>query len=157
MELIGFEVEAQAATAEDRATEAGRWFVEQFGVVPRLTAYVTDLPRDTDRITGPAGMAVDLVRPEPVEHHERQISEFIDSAADLAGPATEQLADDVLAIVAASSEAIGRLLDGVAHDKVLATHLLLSQQSRRDSPADAVYWQRSAASTLLSPFIGRGD
>ena len=154
MELLGFEVEAQTPTEEDRATEVGRWLVDLFGVVPRLTAYVDEAA--TARVTGPGGLTIDLVQPEPPELAERQITDFITSAADLAGPPTDELADEVLAIVAAAYDEIDRRLDGVAHNKVLATHLLLSQRSRQDPPDDPRFWQRSAASTLLSSFVGRG-
>jgi hypothetical protein len=178
MELFGFEVEVGAPTDADRATDAGRWFLDAFGVVPRLTALVGDLdaavaelvarridavPFETGedassavRVAGPAGLAVDVVQPAPAGHYEEAIGSFISSAADLAGPPTDDLADAVNDIVAAAWREIERRLDGVAHNKVLATHLLLSQRSRGIDPRDEAYWQASAASTLLSGFVGRG-
>lgn len=180
MELLGFEVEAQAPDAADLAHDAGRWFADVFGVVPRLAAMVGDLDAavaelagkgiaadptvvtDDDeglaraaRLTGP-GVTIDLVQPVPPGHYEHRVSEFIDSAADLVGPPTDDLAAAVLAILADASAAIDARLDGVADNKVLAAQLLLSQQSRGDAPDSPVYWQRSAASTLLSWFVGRG-
>jgi hypothetical protein len=154
MELLGFEVEAQAVTAEDTATEAGRWFAATFGVIPRLAAYVAD--RDAERLVGPAGLTVDLIRPPSAEENESHISEFIDSAADLDGPPTDELADAVVAIVKAAYDAIDERLAGVAHNKVLAAFLLVGQRSRATPPDEPEYWQRSAASTLLSSFVGRG-
>ena len=178
MDVLGFEVEAQTPAADDLALEAGRWFADLFGVVPRLTAYVTDLdavvaglaaqgaearPLDggddavrAARVTGPGGIAIDVVQPAPSGDHERAITEFIDSAAGLAGPPTDALADDVSRIVAAAWEAIDARLEGVAHNKVLATQLLLGQRARTDTPDSSAFWQRSAASTLLSGFVGRG-
>ena len=180
MDLSGFEVEAQAATAEDLATEAGRWFVDVFGVVPRMAAYVEDLasatadlsskavatsplvPDDEEgiaigvRIAGPAGLTFDVIQPTPAGHHESRISAFIEAAADLDGPPTDDVADAVEAIVADAWRAIEARLEGVAHDKVLATQLLVGQRSRAAAPDDPDFWRRSAASTLLSWFVGRG-
>ena len=180
MDLFGFEVEAQTATAEDLATDAGRWYVDLFGVVPRLATYVEDLeaattelaakgieiapvePDDEEelarrvRVSGPAGLTVDVIQPTPAGHHESRITEFIDSAADLDGPPTDEVADAVEAIVADAWRAIEARLDGIAHNKVLATQLLVGQRSRSAAPDDPDYWRRSAASTLLSWFVGRG-
>ena len=185
MDLLGFEVEAQTPSADDLATDAGRWFADVFGVIPRLATYVEDLdaavaeltakglateptatgdhdhdddvaPARAVRLVGPAGLTVDVVQPTPASHHERQITEFIATAADLAGPPTDEVAAAVEAIVAEAWQAIEARLDGVAHNKVLATHLLLGQRSRSDQPDSPAYWQRSAASTLLSWFVGRG-
>jgi hypothetical protein len=109
------------------------------------------------RITGPAGATVDVVQPVPPGFYEDRIGGFIDSAADLDGPPTDQLADAVLDVVANAWSAIEGLLEGVAHNKVLATMLLMGQRSRADEPIDSpLYWQQSAASTLLSGFVGRG-
>ena len=181
MDLLGFEVEAQTPTAADLALDAGGWFAGVFGVVPRLAALVGDLDaaiaelagqriaiepvildRDDEgeadvpravRLTGPAGIQVDVVQPTTAAVYEERITGFIDSAADLEGPPTQELAAEVLAIVAAAHRDIEARLHGVAHNKVLATHLLLSQQSRNEPPVSPGYWQHSAASTLLSHFI----
>ena len=181
MDLFGFEVEAQPPAAADLEGEAGRWFAEALGVVPRLSVMVGDLDaaveelanrgvaaepitvgEDDDealargvRLRGPAGITIVVIQPAPAGHYEARITGFIDSAADLEGPPTDELADAVVAIVADAWRAIDTRLHGVAHNKVLATHLLLSQQSRADAPDSPSYWQRSAASTLLSSFIGR--
>jgi hypothetical protein len=181
MDLLGFEVEAQTPTEADRALDARRWLADAFGVVPRLSALVGDLDAavvelaakgitavpvavdDGDgeehlargvRLTGPAGIEVDVIQPAPAGHHEARITEFIDSAAGLDGPPTDELAEAVLAIITNAWHAVEARLQGVAPNKVLATHLLLSQQSRHEPPTSPTYWQRSAASTLLSGFVG---
>ena len=154
-------------------------------MVPRLTAYVGDLdaasaelaakgaaveplaapaggddghddaPLRAARVALPAGFLLDLVQPPPPGRDEDRITEFIQGAADLEGPPTDDLAAAVRAIVAAAWLTIEERLEGVARDKVLATHLLVSQQSRAESPDSPAYWQASAASTLLSSFVGR--
>ena len=110
------------------------------------------------RITGPAGATLDVVQPAPPGFYEQRIGGFIDSAAGLEGPPTEDLARAIVAVMADAWAAIDRLFAGVAHNKVLATHLLLGQQAREHAPpADSPdYWQRSAASTLPSGFVTRG-
>jgi hypothetical protein len=142
-------------------------------VVPRLIASVTDLDRagvaataidlsaeDEDargvRITAPGGVTVDVIQPAPAGSYESRIGGFIAAAADLAGPPTDELGDAVIAVVAEAWASIDRLLDGVAHNKVLATMLLVSQRSRGGGTDSPAFWQRSAASTLLSGFVGRG-
>jgi hypothetical protein len=97
-----------------------------------------------------------VIQPAPAGAYEARIGGFIDSASDLAGPPTDELADRAIAVVADAWAAIDRLLEGVAHNKVLATMLLVSQRSREGGTDSPVFWQRSAASTLLSGFVGRG-
>ena len=129
---------------------------------PRETSKFIPLSNEDEdaravRIIGPAGAVVDVVQPAPAGAYEERIGGFIASAADLDGPPTDELGAAVLAVVADAWQAIDRLLDGVAHNKVLATMLLVSQRSRETGAADSpAYWQQSAASTLLSGFVGRG-
>jgi hypothetical protein len=172
-------VEARVPEADDLTTDVGRWYAERFGVVPRVTAFVSDLDAavtelavdgtgsttldldDEDargvRLRGPSGVAVDVVQLAPAGTQEERIGGFIASAADLDGPPTEELADRTEAILAEAWDAIDRLLDGVAHNKVLATMLLVGQRARSDVATDSPeHWQRSAASSLLSGFVGRG-
>ena len=175
MEIHGFEVEARAPSADDG--EFGAWCGDRFGVVPVLSVLVpsldaalaavtaTEVPRAEGedgrlaRVTGvPGGVAVELVEPLPAGAYEAHIDEFVAGAADLEGPATEELAAAVLAVLAEAWDRVDAVFEGVAHNKVLATMLLLSQGARAgdvapDSPA---YWQRSAASTLASGFVTRG-
>jgi hypothetical protein len=186
VKILGFDVEPQTASAEDLATDLGRWYVDRFGVVPRLTVTVEDLdaavaelvaagvattPIDVEvpegededveprgvRIVGPGGAIVDVVQPVPVGYYEDRIGGFIATATDLDGPPTQELPDRAVAIVAEAWDAIDRLLVGVAHNKVLATMLLVGQQQRAGDAIDSPgHWQRSAASSLLSGFVGRG-
>jgi hypothetical protein len=181
MELRWFDLETRSpdeAGADEQDAVAG-WYAEHFGAVPSIGAVVSDLDGAvaelraagttvTDPVvgdegrsavaTGPAGMRVELVQATTTEEQERPIAAFIATAAPLAGPPTEELLDGVLGVVADAWSRIDALLDGVAHNKVLATMLLAGQRARSpevrpDSPA---FWQRSAASTLLSGFVGRG-
>ena len=103
------------------------------------------------------GVVLEVVEPEPPGTSERRIGEFIDSAAALEGASTDELAARVEGIVAGAWDEIDRTLTGVAHNKVLATMLLVGQRARAEgAPTDSpTYWQRSAASTLLSGFVGR--
>jgi hypothetical protein len=184
VEVHGYSVEPETPTEADRATELGRWYEERFGTIPRLTVTVPDLdavlaelaqggiasepievdgdPDEDDveprgvRITGPAGATADLVQPVPPGYYDRRIGGFIDSAAGLDGPPTDELADAVLAVLADAWTRLDGLLEGVAHNKVLATMLLVSQRSREGGIDTPLHWQQSAASSLLSGFVGRG-
>jgi hypothetical protein len=179
MDIEGFDVETRV---ESGGSEFDRWYGERFGVVPSLAVRVADLDaavlelvargtevgavhqRDEDEgggrwavAVGPAGQPVEVVEPAPPEEGERRISGFIEGAEPLAGPPTEELLAAVLAVVGDAWSRIDVLLEGVAHNKVLATMLLAGEHARDpdvrpDAPA---YWQRSAASTLLSGFVGR--
>ena len=180
MEIHGFEVEARAA---DGATPFGAWCGAAFGgVEPVVSVLVASMDealasvvgaREVERPAGegegerarvariggvPGGVALELVEPAPPGSYEASIDEFVAGAADLDGPATEVLADGVLSVLAEAWGRVDGLFEGVAHNKVLAVMLLLSQRARAgdvgpDAPA---YWQRSAASTLASGFVSRG-
>ena len=108
------------------------------------------------RVTGPAGATVDVVQPVPPGYYDRRIGGFIDSTVGLDGPPTDEVADAVLAVLAEAWDRIEGLLDGVAHNKVLATMLLVGQRSRAGDFDSPLRWQQSAASSLLSGFVGRG-
>ena len=175
MEIHGFEVEARAA---DGATAFGAWCGARFGgaepvlsvLVPSMDAALAALAEAREAPTPdgrgrlavvggvPGGVAVELVEPAPPGSYEASIDEFVAGAADLEGPATEALADGVLAVLAESWGRVDALFAGVAHNKVLAVMLLLSQRARADdaTPDSPAYWQRSAASTLASGFVSRG-
>lgn len=180
MEILGFEIEPRA---EGGTSEFDRWYAERFGLVPALGVLVADLEAAVTALraagtevgpaqardegegggrwavaVGPAGQPVDVVQAATVAEHDRRITGFIDGAESLTGPPTEELAAAVLAAVVDAWQRVERLLDGVAHNKVLATNLLLSQQARGDDPMATdtpAFWQRSAAATLLSGFVGR--
>jgi hypothetical protein len=87
---------------------------------------------------------------------ERQIDEFIAAAGALPGPDVSDLADRVATLVGAAGAEIEAVLAGVAHNKVLATQLLLSQRARSLGPDDPEQWRHFAASTLLSGMVNRG-
>jgi hypothetical protein len=84
------------------------------------------------------------------EEAERQIDGFIAAADDLPGPAVAELAGRVADELRATSAQLDGVLAGVAHNKVLATQLLLSQRARQLTPDDPDQWLLFAASTLLS-------
>jgi hypothetical protein len=181
MDILGFEVEPRT---EGGTSAHDRWYAERFGMVPALGVLVADLDaavaelraqgtevgevqeRSEDEgggrwavAVGPAGQPVDVIQAATAADHEGRITAFIDTAAPLDGPPTEELAAAVAEVVAGAWDRIEALLDGVAHNKVLATHLLVGQQARALDPMDPdspAYWQRSAAGTLLSGFVGRG-
>lgn len=175
MEIHGFEVEARSPASGGEATEFGRWCVATFGVVPALAVLVASMDEALASVPGlretaPAGggavrraetdaggVVLTFVEPEPPGTSEARIGEFIDAAAALEGASTDELAARVEAIVADAWDAIDETLAGVAHNKVLATMLLVGQRARAEGvPTDSpTYWQRSAASTLLSGFVGR--
>lgn len=174
MDVVGFEVEARSPAEGGEPTELGRWCAEHFGVVPALAVVVPSMDdalaalpglreRGSDGGQGrvaevvAGGVVLEVVEPEPPGTSEARIGEFIASAAELEGGSMEALADAVEAVVAEAWQRIDEVLAGVAHNKVLATMLLVGQRSRStDATADdPAYWQRSAASTLLSGFVGR--
>ena len=104
----------------------------------------------------PAGILLRLVDVAPTDRAERieqQLSDFIAGQADLAGAPTEELADRVADVVAAAQEQIRELMTGVAHNKVLATQLLVSQRARQVTQGSSEQWRLHAASTLLSDLI----
>lgn len=178
MDIQGFEVEPRT---EGGTSEFDRWYAERFGMVPALGVLVADLDAAVSGLralgtevgeieersegdgrwvvaVGPAGQPVEVIQAATVADHEHRITAFIDTAAPLDGPPTEELAAAVADVVADAWDRIEARLAGVAHNKVLAVMLLLSQRSRADdvAPDSPVYWQRSAASTLASGFVSRG-
>ena len=85
------------------------------------------------------------------EESERQITEFISSAEELPGPPVAELADEVAEVMRAAWREVERIMSGKAHNKVLATQLLLGQRARGLQKADdPEQWRLCAASTLLS-------
>ena len=68
----------------------------------------------------------------------------------------EELAERVTALIRAASRDLETFMDGVAHNKALATQLLLGQRARGRQPHDPKQWNHYAASTLLSGIVVRG-
>jgi catechol 2,3-dioxygenase-like lactoylglutathione lyase family enzyme len=107
----------------------------------------------------PAGIPLRLVEVAPTDRAERieaQLTEFIEGQAGLAGAPTEELAARVAAVLAEAQDRIRAVMTGVAHNKVLATQLLVSQQARQVEQGTSEQWRLLAASTLLSDLIVRG-
>ncbi len=90
------------------------------------------------------------------EEAERRIARFVASADGLPGPSVEELADRVAALMRAAVRDIETLMDGKAHNKVLATQLLLGQRARGLRTDDPGQWPLHAATTLLSVLVVRG-
>ena len=90
------------------------------------------------------------------EEAERRITQFVISADELPGAHVEELAERVTALMRAASRDLETIMDGMAHNKVLATQLLLGQRARGRQPHDPQQWHIYAASTLLSGIVVRG-
>lgn len=89
------------------------------------------------------------------EEAEQRITQFVTSVDDLPGPPVEELAEQVDALMRAVSRDLEEIMDGKAHNKVLATQLLLGQRARGLQPDDAEQWRLHAATTLLSGMVVR--
>ena len=76
--------------------------------------------------------------------------------SDAASAPVTELADQVVALVAAAHVDIGSLLAGLPHDEVLAAHVLLSQRERELGPASPGHGLLHAASALVHDFIAAG-
>jgi hypothetical protein len=57
------------------------------------------------------------------EEAEQRITQFVISADELPGPPVEERADQVAALMRAASRDLETIMDGMAHNKVLATQL----------------------------------
>lgn len=90
------------------------------------------------------------------EEAERRITQFVSSANELPGPPVEELAEQVAALMRAAMRDLETIMAGKAHNKILATQLLLGQRARELRSDDPVQWQLYAASTLLSEIVVRG-
>jgi len=90
------------------------------------------------------------------EEAERRITQFVISADELPGAHVEELAERVTALMRAASRDLETIMDGMAHNRVLATQLLLGQRARGRQPHEPQQWHLYAASTLLSGIVVRG-
>ena len=113
--------------------------------------------REGERYEEPiSGEACDDEEFDP-EEAERRITEFIRSANELPGPPVEELAEQVAALMRKAMRDLETIMAGKAHNKVLATQLLLGQRARGlQRPREPEQWQFYAASTLLSWMVIRG-
>ena len=91
-----------------------------------------------------------------VEEAEWRIARFVTSADELPGPSVEELAERVASLMRAALGEVEVLMEGEAHNKVLATQLLLSQRARALGMDEPEQWPLHAASTLLSGLVIRG-
>jgi hypothetical protein len=89
------------------------------------------------------------------EEAERRITQFVTSANELPGPPVEELAQQVTDLMRAASRDLEKIMEGKAHNKVLATQLLLGQRARGLQPDDPEQWLLYAASTLLNEMVVR--
>ena len=89
------------------------------------------------------------------EEAERRITQFVTSANEHPGPPVEELAQQVTDLMRAASRDLQKSMEGRAHNKVLATQLLLGQRARRLHPDDPEQWRLFAASTLLNEMVVR--
>jgi catechol 2,3-dioxygenase-like lactoylglutathione lyase family enzyme len=128
-----------------------------FGDALALRVIGNDLPAERG-LTDPAGTAVQLHEPdfERAREGERHIREFIDGAEGLDGPPVAELVAAVAAVVRGARDELTGLMSGVAHNKVLATQLALSQQAREVPAQTEPDWALHAASTLLSGLVVAG-
>jgi len=90
------------------------------------------------------------------EEAERRITQFVISADELPGAHVEELAERVTALMRAASRDLETIMDGMAHNRVLATQVLLGQRARGRQPHEPQQWHLYAASTLLSGIVVRG-
>jgi hypothetical protein len=74
------------------------------------------------------------------EEAERRITQFAISGDELPGAPVEELAERVTALMRAASRDLETIMDGMAHNKVLATQLLLGQRARGRQPHDPQQW-----------------
>src|ERR671917_2889265 len=65
------------------------------------------------------------------EEAERRITRFVTSADELPGTPVEELADRAAALMRVALRDLEALMEGEAHNKVLATQLLLGQRASR--------------------------
>jgi hypothetical protein len=70
------------------------------------------------------------------EEAERRITQFVTSADELPGPRVEELAEQVATLMRAAWSDLEEIMAGKAHNKVLATQLLLGQRARGLQPDD---------------------
>lgn len=87
------------------------------------------------------------------EETERRITEFVTTSDELPGPTVADLAERVAGLTRTTWDGIGEIMEGVPHNKLLATQLLLSQRARSMQPDDPEQWRLYAATTLLSGMV----
>ena len=89
------------------------------------------------------------------EEAERRITQFVTSADELPGTPVEELAEQVAALMRSAWSDLEEIMAGTAHNKVLATELLLGQRARGLQPDDPEQWRLHAATSLLGGMVIR--
>ncbi len=107
---------------------------------------------DSDQTLGKEPFDEEELDPEEAE---RRITQFIMSADELSGPPVAEIAEQVAALMRVVWTDLEEILAGKAHNKVLATQLLLGQQARNLRPDDPEQWRLHAATTLLGGMVVR--
>ena len=87
------------------------------------------------------------------EEAKRQITEFVTTSDELSGPPVAELAERVARLMRTTADGIGEIMEGVPHNKLLATQLLLGQHARSMQSDDPEQWRLYAATTLLSGMV----
>jgi L-amino acid N-acyltransferase YncA len=108
----------------------------------RLTGETTDYEPPDEEVLDP-------------EEAERRITQFVTAAGELPGPPVEELAEQVAGIMRATFTDLEKIMAGKAHNKLLATQLLLGQRARALQSDDPEQWRLHAATTLLSGMVVR--
>ena len=118
----------------------------------------TENPAECEGESYDETMSEDLLDEDELdpEEAERRITQFVTSADELSGPPVEELAERVTAVMRAALRDLETIMDGMSHNKVLATQLLLGQRARGLQQHDPEQWHLYAASTLLSGIVVRG-
>jgi hypothetical protein len=113
-----------------------------------------DLDSGGATVTDPGGTTIRLVPPDVAaqQQAEDSIREFVSSAAELDGPAVDELVAAVTAIMTTANDQLAELLTDLPNNKVLATMLAVGQRAREVAP-DNAQWRLHAASTMLSGFL----
>jgi L-serine deaminase len=89
------------------------------------------------------------------EEAERRITQFVTSAGKLSGPPVKELAEQVATLMRSAWSDLEEVMAGKAHNKVLATQLLLGQRARGLQPHGPEQWRLHAATSLLSWIVVR--
>ena len=129
-----------------------------FGPALALRVVAGDLPDGSADRTDPSGTVVHLQPPDVsrAEAAEQHIRDFVTGADELSGPPVADLVADVARRAQRLEAELTELFAGVPHNKVLATQLALSQQSREGGATAMPRWAMQAASTLLSGLVVAG-
>ncbi len=91
------------------------------------------------------------------EEAQQRITQFTTGAEELPGPHVAELAEQVGALMRASSRECEAIMDGKPHHKVLATLLSVGQRARAKQPEDPQRWQRGEYATERDRYLRRQE